>query len=583
MVAPFRLDNRASSPLTLKSATYGASSSPPGGAEALPATILAHDTFGSNDLAPSFAATYTNARGASLDIACSSTPAGDAWQTSNAKATPGSTNPAFVGPLEASLGVDAYLDLDSGLYQVTVFDLGHLRIENATTSDLVLTSTDHRPDSQADTPPLAIAAGKTVDFKMRMWPKGFANYALKDTDWSACWILIWWDEYGSASARVQVSGLQNLDVTSTIEPAALLVQRFTVTARAVSIPIAPSNGAFQMSTTGPGKPPDPTTAPAGRKVLGIDVSGYQKGMDWGRAAKWVDPAGRRIWFAYAKCSEGKSVDGEFAAYWDQLSSTRFFRGAYHYVRPLDVGDSATPGQIDADASAQADAFMRGFTEGGGWRQYDLPPMIDFEFSTYELRRIYNRRYASLEPSGKARPTDQWGAWHAQTALRTQFQVEWEKDAWTMLPAIRRLVISMGGAFGVMPFLYMGAGYFGGWYSAAKLGFQRMFPRATWDDAALAPLFDCMPWPPQFSPSHSPDGAPSWPPARPPGYSGAAWFPEWKMWQWGITAERRAPAPPGGLAPTTGPAMGAPSSLDQDVWNGELDDLAALAARTRWNR
>lgn len=63
--------------------------------------------------------------------------------------------------------------------------------------------------------------------------------------------------------------------------------------------------------------------------LGIDVSRYQKQMDWSKAAS----AG--VKFAFVKATEGTGiVDSEFARNWDALRHSDILHGAYHFFRPL---------------------------------------------------------------------------------------------------------------------------------------------------------------------------------------------------------------------------------------------------------
>jgi GH25 family lysozyme M1 (1,4-beta-N-acetylmuramidase) len=62
--------------------------------------------------------------------------------------------------------------------------------------------------------------------------------------------------------------------------------------------------------------------------LGIDVSSYQRTMDWQRA---IDTGAK---FAFCKASEGASwVDPMFAFNWSELRRLQIPHGAYHFFRP----------------------------------------------------------------------------------------------------------------------------------------------------------------------------------------------------------------------------------------------------------
>lgn len=62
--------------------------------------------------------------------------------------------------------------------------------------------------------------------------------------------------------------------------------------------------------------------------LGIDVSSYQRTMDWQRA---IDTGAK---FAFCKASEGASwVDPTFAYNWQELRRLGLPHGAYHFFRP----------------------------------------------------------------------------------------------------------------------------------------------------------------------------------------------------------------------------------------------------------
>ena len=61
--------------------------------------------------------------------------------------------------------------------------------------------------------------------------------------------------------------------------------------------------------------------------FGIDVSSYQKNMDWSKAMA----TGAR--FAFVKATEGNRVDPYFSLNWRELHKLKLPCGAYHFFRP----------------------------------------------------------------------------------------------------------------------------------------------------------------------------------------------------------------------------------------------------------
>lgn len=95
----------------------------------------------------------------------------------------------------------------------------------------------------------------------------------------------------------------------------------------------------------------------GYGVHGIDVSHYQKEIDWQRVAK------QNIQFAFVKASEGVTMqDTVFCKNWDAMRSAGIVRGAYHFFRP------------DVPAALQAQNFISAIDLQHG----DLPPVLDVE-------------------------------------------------------------------------------------------------------------------------------------------------------------------------------------------------------------
>ncbi|MFP2903804.1 glycoside hydrolase family 25 protein [Pyxidicoccus sp. 3LFB2] len=93
------------------------------------------------------------------------------------------------------------------------------------------------------------------------------------------------------------------------------------------------------------------------QAQGIDVSRYQKEVDWARVKK----AG--IHFAFIKATEGRTyVDPLFARNWQAAGAHGLLRGAYHFFRAL------------AHPLEQAKHFVQTVARGPG----DLPLVLDVE-------------------------------------------------------------------------------------------------------------------------------------------------------------------------------------------------------------
>jgi lysozyme len=110
------------------------------------------------------------------------------------------------------------------------------------------------------------------------------------------------------------------------------------------------------------------TDPLGRPVCqvgpttpGIDVSYYQKTIDWPRVRR----AG--IGFAFIRVSDGVTIrDPMFATNWAQARRAGVIRGAYQYFRP------------DQSVIAQADLMIAAMRDR---KPDDLPPVLDIEIDT----------------------------------------------------------------------------------------------------------------------------------------------------------------------------------------------------------
>ncbi len=104
--------------------------------------------------------------------------------------------------------------------------------------------------------------------------------------------------------------------------------------------------------------------PAGYSTHGIDVSRYQKNIDWELVSSMTDK-GQKISFAIIKATEGNNMtDPFFKKNWKQIDDFPLMRGAYLYFHPNKSGKS------------QAEYFISKVDLKSG----DLPPVIDVEES-----------------------------------------------------------------------------------------------------------------------------------------------------------------------------------------------------------
>lgn len=92
------------------------------------------------------------------------------------------------------------------------------------------------------------------------------------------------------------------------------------------------------------------------QLKGIDVSHYQRQIDWSKVSKEVD-------FVFVKATEAHNYqDSFFQRNWQALGEREIPRGAYHFFRP----------QVSADA--QAGNFIKTVNLETG----DFPPVLDLE-------------------------------------------------------------------------------------------------------------------------------------------------------------------------------------------------------------
>ena len=93
-------------------------------------------------------------------------------------------------------------------------------------------------------------------------------------------------------------------------------------------------------------------------VFGIDISHYQKNIDWERVF-----TEQKIDFVIIRSTMGNDAnDNKFQKNWQALKQTNIIRGAYHYYRP------------DEDSKKQAENYIKNVK----LEQGDLPPIIDIE-------------------------------------------------------------------------------------------------------------------------------------------------------------------------------------------------------------
>ncbi len=97
-------------------------------------------------------------------------------------------------------------------------------------------------------------------------------------------------------------------------------------------------------------------------VHGIDVSHYQKQVDWSLVASQRDKS-QNVDFAFVKATEGQKMqDTVFCKNWDAMREAGLLRGAYHFFRP------------GISAELQAQHFIASVDLQHG----DLPPVLDVE-------------------------------------------------------------------------------------------------------------------------------------------------------------------------------------------------------------
>ncbi len=137
--------------------------------------------------------------------------------------------------------------------------------------------------------------------------------------------------------------------------------------------------------------------PAGYSTHGIDVSRYQRKIEWEDVVQMRDK-GQRISFAIAKSTEGTTiVDPTFKQNWNQMHEHNLMRGAYLYFHP------------NRKAAEQAQFFIKHTELESG----DLPPVVDIEerhgMSSEKIRKSLKECLDALEQEYDAKPIIYTGA------------------------------------------------------------------------------------------------------------------------------------------------------------------------------
>jgi len=150
--------------------------------------------------------------------------------------------------------------------------------------------------------------------------------------------------------------------------------------------------------------------PAGYTTHGIDVSRYQRDIDWALVNDMRD-RGQRISFVFIKATEGLTLeDPRFRKNWREVADYPMLRGAYHYFRP------------NRDGAAQARFFISKVKLLPG----DLPPVVDIEEtgrrSPDQIRKALRECLDALEQHYKVKPILYTGVDYYERYLGEAFDV-----------------------------------------------------------------------------------------------------------------------------------------------------------------
>jgi GH25 family lysozyme M1 (1,4-beta-N-acetylmuramidase) len=120
--------------------------------------------------------------------------------------------------------------------------------------------------------------------------------------------------------------------------------------------------------------------------LGLDVSSYQRTMDWQRA---IDTGAK---FAFVKATEGTSIiDPQFAYNWSELRRLGVPHGAYHFFRPAQPLWQVTQ-FIDEVDPQQNEMIVLDIENSGGKSRSELTSLVN---EAVDMVKEYTGRYPLL--------------------------------------------------------------------------------------------------------------------------------------------------------------------------------------------
>lgn len=148
--------------------------------------------------------------------------------------------------------------------------------------------------------------------------------------------------------------------------------------------------------------------PTGYEIHGIDVSRYQKEIDWEQVVKMRDK-GQKISFAIIKSTEGITLkDPKFDYNWKKSKENNIIRGSYFYFH------------VNRDPERQAQFFIENTKLIAG----DLPPIIDIEkshgMSADKIKEALKKCIYILEKKYNQKPIIYTGANFYETFLGNEF-------------------------------------------------------------------------------------------------------------------------------------------------------------------
>lgn len=141
----------------------------------------------------------------------------------------------------------------------------------------------------------------------------------------------------------------------------------------------------------------------GDNIYGIDLSHWQKNVDWNNLALFCDKDGnvfrgkpdskrymQPVFFVYLKATEGSTVqDAMYTVRMKEATRHGVIKGSYHFLRLRDI-----------------DSQIQNFLEYSNWSYGDLPPALDVEIDCDNIEMIRSMAYkwlVSVERALKVRP------------------------------------------------------------------------------------------------------------------------------------------------------------------------------------